>query len=94
LAGLLIVHGHPLVWLIGGLFFGFAYVSIVAAEEGFLAAKFGPDYAAYCAQVNRWLPDIRRLGEAHEDMTFNWRQPCSRWPPRPASFAGSRSPSA
>jgi protein-S-isoprenylcysteine O-methyltransferase Ste14 len=75
LAGLLIVHGHPLVWLFGALFFGFAYVSIVAAEEGFLAAKFGPDYAAYCARVNRWLPDFSKLSEAHRDMAFNWRRP-------------------
>ena len=75
LAGLLIVHHNAFVYLLGGLFFGFAYVAIVASEEGFLAAKFGPDYAAYCARVNRWLPDFRRLAEAHEDMTFNWRRP-------------------
>ena len=75
LAGLLIVHNHPLVYLLGGLFFGFAYVSIIAAEEDFLRSKFGGEYAAYCARVNRWLPDFSRLAEAHRDMAFNWRRP-------------------
>lgn len=75
LAGLLIVHNHPAAYLLGGLFFGFAYVAIVASEEAFLRNKFGAEYAAYCARVNRWLPDFRRLGAAHEGMAFNWRRP-------------------
>lgn len=75
LAGLLIVHNNPAVYVLGGLFFGFAYVSIVASEEAFLRAKFGAEYEAYCARVNRWLPDFRRLGAAREGMAFNWRRP-------------------
>lgn len=75
LAGLLIVVNNPLVYLAAGLFFGWAYIAIVASEEGFLAAKFGAEYEAYCARVNRWLPDFGRVGEAHEGMTFNWRRP-------------------
>jgi len=75
LAGLLIVFHNPAVYLLAALFFGWAYAAIVAAEEGFLAGKFGAEYDAYRGLTNRWLPDFRRLAEAHRDMAFNWRRP-------------------
>ena len=36
------------------------YVPIVLWEESVLAQRFGPQYAAYCQQVSRWLPRWRR----------------------------------
>lgn len=75
LAGLLLVFNNPAVYLLAGLFFGWAYAAIVAAEEAFLAGKFGAEYDAYCARAPRWVPDFRRFAEAHEDMEFNWRRP-------------------
>ncbi len=38
----------PLVWLI-------MRYAVIANEEAHLSAKFGADYAAYCARVRRWL---------------------------------------
>jgi protein-S-isoprenylcysteine O-methyltransferase Ste14 len=55
-------------------FYLFLYSSIVAAEEEFLMGKFGGAYAAYCRDVPRWLPDLRRLPDGLEGMAFNWRR--------------------
>ena len=74
LAGLFIIHNNPLVYLLGGLFFLSAYVAIVAAEEHFLAGKFGQDYRDYCRSTPRWWIDLRGLGMTLEGMRFNWRR--------------------
>ena len=52
----------------------FIYVAIVATEENFLRNKFGADYDAYCADVNRWLPNLARLPAASAGMAFNLRR--------------------
>ncbi len=74
LLGLFVVHNNALAYLIGLIFFGVAYWGIVAAEEKFLAEKFGDDYRAYCARVNRFWPDFTHYREAVEGMDFNWRR--------------------
>jgi len=74
LVGLLLIHNNPWVYVIGSLFFVTAYLAIVAAEETFLMRKFGAEYAEYCAQVNRWLPDLRGLPQTLGEMEFNWRR--------------------
>lgn len=74
LAGLLLIHNHPAVYLLGGVFFLSAYIAIVAAEEAFLSRKFGQAYADYCARVPRWLPNFRGLKATMEGMAFNWRR--------------------
>src|SRR5581483_667841 len=61
LAGLFIIHNHPAVYMLGGLYFVSAYIAIVAAEERFLSDKFGGAYDDYCRRVPRWLPDLRGL---------------------------------
>lgn len=66
-----LMHGHPLVIVVGVGLFCFMYQCIVYAEEAFLAAKFGEGYVAYCAEVPRWIPLFWRFSEATEDMTFN-----------------------
>jgi protein-S-isoprenylcysteine O-methyltransferase Ste14 len=72
--GLFLMWNSPLMYAIGVPFFLFLYASIVAAEEDFLRRKFGTAYDAYCEDVGRWIPDVRRLGAALEGMAFNWRR--------------------
>jgi protein-S-isoprenylcysteine O-methyltransferase Ste14 len=74
LFGLLIVWHSPLAYLVGVPFFLLGYVAIVAAEEAFLAGKFGAQYAAYCARVPRWGVRLRGLGASLEGMHFDWRR--------------------
>ncbi len=54
--------------------FLFMYSAIVRAEEAFLRGKFGEAYDRYAADVNRWLPKLRGLGETFSSTRFNWRQ--------------------
>jgi len=74
LSGLFVIHNNPWVYLLGGGFFVLSYTAIVAAEERYLADKFGADYADYCRQVGRWVPNLRGLGQTMRGMTFNWRR--------------------
>ena len=74
IAGLFIIHNHPLVYALGGGFFVSAYVAIVAAEEHYLREKFGPEFDAYCARVNRWLPQWRGFLDTLGSMEMNWRR--------------------
>lgn len=74
LAGLFVIHNNPWVYVIGGAYFLIAYLAIVAAEETFLANKFGAEYEAYCARVSRWWPRLAGLGETMQGMRFNWRR--------------------
>ncbi|MFZ4125417.1 MAG: methyltransferase family protein [Rickettsiales bacterium] len=70
-AGVLLMHGAPLVILLGSLFFLFVYTAIVAAEEYFLREKFGAAFEAYCADVPRWRMKWSRLSAATQGMEFN-----------------------
>lgn len=70
-AGTFLLHGHPVVMVAGTALFLFIYICIVAAEEHFLRAKFGPEYDAYCARVARWVPDLSRLSRVTEGMSFS-----------------------
>jgi protein-S-isoprenylcysteine O-methyltransferase Ste14 len=74
LVGLFLIEGNPIAILVGLAFFLFAYVSIVRAEEVYLADKFGDAYARYCRDVNRWWPDFSRLAGATAGMSFDWRR--------------------
>jgi hypothetical protein len=46
----------------------------VAAEEKFLAGKFGAAFRAYCADVPRWLPRLGELRRAAVEGSFRWRR--------------------
>jgi protein-S-isoprenylcysteine O-methyltransferase Ste14 len=48
--------------------------AIVAAEENFLRNKFGPQFDAYCARVNRWVPRLSGLAQTLRGMHFDWRR--------------------
>jgi protein-S-isoprenylcysteine O-methyltransferase Ste14 len=74
LAGLFLMHNNPWAYVLGAGFFGFAYAGIVAAEESYLKAKFGADYARYMADVPRFWPDFRRYRQSAQGMAFDWRR--------------------
>ncbi|HEX9171119.1 MAG TPA: isoprenylcysteine carboxylmethyltransferase family protein [Telluria sp.] len=52
----------------------YGYVSIVAAEEAFLRAKFKDEYMQYCQRVNRWLPSWRGWRASIAGMRFSWQR--------------------
>jgi protein-S-isoprenylcysteine O-methyltransferase Ste14 len=54
-------------------FFLFVYQAIIAAEENFLRNKFGVEYEAYCAKVNRVIPSLRLVRESFSGMRYDWR---------------------
>jgi protein-S-isoprenylcysteine O-methyltransferase Ste14 len=55
--------------------FLFIYQAIVLAEEKFLRNKFGSQFDAYCARVNRWLINPVGLGATFSNHHFS----ASRW---------------
>ena len=55
-------------------FFAFSYWAIIAAEENYLRKKFGPEFDAYCARVNRVVPDFSGFSRTIASMRFNWRR--------------------
>jgi len=67
-----------LLWLIPVVvvLFVVQYVPIVLWEERVLAEKFGPEYAAYCQQVPRWLPRWRRQKPHAAAIPYQWRAAC------------------
>lgn len=72
LAGYLVIHNNPWVYVLGGAFFLIAYHAIVAAEENFLRDKFGEGFEAYCRDAPRWRIRIKGLAETFRGMKFNW----------------------
>ncbi len=46
------------------------YQAIVLAEENFLRTKFGPGFDRYCANVNRWIPNPKGIGNTFSSMEF------------------------
>ena len=74
LLGLFLLHNNPWAYALGAGFFGFAYAGIVAAEESYLKAKFGAEYARYVNEVPRFWPDFRRYRQSTEGMDFDWRR--------------------
>lgn len=72
--GVLLMHGSPLVIVLGMAFFGFVYSAIVAAEEYFLRGKFGEEFTAYCREVPRWGFKMERFRQATQDMEFSLKR--------------------
>ena len=54
--------------------FVFAYQAIVIAEEDFLNDRFGPQYKNYLKSVNRWVPNLKGIGNTINSSTFKWRR--------------------
>jgi hypothetical protein len=54
--------------------FTFLYVAIIAAEERYLAGKFGAEFDAYCRRVPSLLPNLAGMGATLGRMEFHWRR--------------------
>jgi protein-S-isoprenylcysteine O-methyltransferase Ste14 len=52
----------------------FMYASIVAAEEDYLAQRFGAAFREYCRDVPRWVPRLAGLWTTLTSMQFKWRR--------------------
>ncbi|MGQ0723320.1 MAG: methyltransferase family protein [Candidatus Eiseniibacteriota bacterium] len=70
--GLFTVLNSPVGWLVGVPAVGLTYLAIVAAEERFLAEKFGVRYDDYCRRVDRFRISLRGLGETLRGARFDW----------------------
>lgn len=71
--GMALATGSPTAYAVIIPFFLFVYQAIVCAEENFLRDKFGSEYEAYCAKVNRFIPSWRLIGESFSGMRYDWR---------------------
>jgi protein-S-isoprenylcysteine O-methyltransferase Ste14 len=71
-AGLVLIHSGPWMYLVALPFFLFVYIAIVAAEERFLGEQFGAEYEAYCRRVPRFLPRLSGMAATLRGMSFNW----------------------
>ncbi len=72
--GMSMVTGSPQAYLVLIPSFLFIYEAIVAAEEHYLAPRFGAEYRAYCARVPRWLPALRNIPRAFANTRYNWKR--------------------
>lgn len=73
-SGIFIQHGHPAVVLVGISLYTFIYIAIIAAEEHYLRNKFGEEYDRYCAEVPRWIPNLKKYKESVAGMNFSFRR--------------------
>jgi protein-S-isoprenylcysteine O-methyltransferase Ste14 len=61
------------VFVVMPIFF-FIYQAIVLAEENFLRNKFGEGFNEYCRHVNRWIPNLSKIGATFNKMEFKWKR--------------------
>lgn len=73
-SGVFLLHGNPLLIVIGIGLFAFMYQCIVYAEEAFLLRTFGDAYRDYCRDVPRWMLRLSNFSQSTEGMTFNIRR--------------------
>jgi len=72
--GVFLLHGTPLVFLLGVALFLFIYYAIIFSEEAFLAQKFGEAFTGYTNSVPRLLPKLSNWGAATAGMNFSWKR--------------------
>ncbi len=72
--GLVVIYNSPWAYAIVLPVFFFAYLCIIEAEEEFLHRKFGPEYGAYCAEVNRFFPTPGKAHWAFEGGSFSFKR--------------------
>ncbi|CAN7616275.1 phospholipid methyltransferase [Ensifer sp. ENS07] len=72
--GVFLLHGNPLLIVIGIGLFAFMYQCIVYAEEAFLLRTFGEAYQVYCRDVPRWALRLSNFSQSTEGMAFNIRR--------------------
>ena len=76
--GLLVTAGNPYGLAAGGALFLLAYLSIILAEETYLAGRFGDEYRRYCARAPRLLPRLRGLLATLRPLAFDGRKVVSK----------------
>jgi protein-S-isoprenylcysteine O-methyltransferase Ste14 len=54
--------------------FLFVYQAIMSAEEHYLRDRFGAQYEAYCARVDRMIPSVHLIPQAFSGMRYNLRR--------------------
>ncbi len=72
--GLMLIWNSPWAYILGVGGVGFSLFSMAYAEEAFLRRKFGAEYDAYCARVNRFVPDLRGIGQTIARFEFDWKR--------------------
>ncbi|NOT13273.1 MAG: isoprenylcysteine carboxylmethyltransferase family protein [Methylococcaceae bacterium] len=70
--GFIFISGNLPGILAGSLLFMIIYRLIVHSEETFLLSKFADAYAAFCADVPRWIPRFEGLQETIRLYEFDW----------------------
>ena len=55
MAGLGLTFSNPWLFLLAPLLFFYVQERVIKREEGYLTARFGPEYIAYRNKVRRWL---------------------------------------
>ncbi|MGJ0427815.1 methyltransferase family protein [Methylobacter sp.] len=70
--GFMFISGNTAGIILGSLGFMAIYRLIVFSEERFLTEKFGQAYLDFCADVPRWLPRFKGLGETISHYEFDW----------------------
>lgn len=71
--GMTLLTGSPLTFMVVIPLFLFIYQAIIAAEENYLRGKFGPEFDAYCRQVNRFVPTLSRAPQVLGGMPYDWK---------------------
>ncbi|MER3497951.1 MAG: S-isoprenylcysteine methyltransferase [Chitinophagaceae bacterium] len=74
LTGLGIASNSLLFMAVFTPIFLFFWQAIVMAEENYLRNKFGRQYDQYCSHVNRWLFNLKGLGNTLRSMNFKWKR--------------------
>lgn len=72
--GVALIINAPEFYLVCLPLTAFAYAAIITAEEAYLREKFGPEFDAFCARVNRILPRLSGFRHSIEGMQFDWRR--------------------
>ncbi|NNE75678.1 MAG: hypothetical protein HKN31_01245 [Pricia sp.] len=54
--------------------FIFIYQAIIRAEEAYLRNAYGKGFATYCANVNRWVPELKGIGKTFKENDFNLKK--------------------
>ena len=72
--GLGLIYGSPWIYFFVIPFFAFVYLSIVTAEEIYLAKRFGKEYEDYRLRVNRFIPDLRGIGKSLREFHYDWKR--------------------
>jgi protein-S-isoprenylcysteine O-methyltransferase Ste14 len=70
--GFLFIAGNLTGIIVGSLLFLAIYRLIVYSEESFLSTTFTDAYAAYCADVPRWIPRLTGMKETISSYRFDW----------------------